>query len=560
MEDVPAGPPPASPSAARSGPPVSIRGLVVRAGGLVILDGAEADFPSGQLTLIAGASGAGKSILLRTLAGLLRPGTPGFQVRGSIRIGDRELLAGRSGRGPSPAGIVFQSFALFDELSSEENIRFGHDHRRSEGRADGSLADGASLPRQLMEELGIPHGPRVSVLSGGQKQRLAIARALAFDAELIAYDEPTSGLDPRTAERVVEMILTTGRVHGKTTIVVTHDWPHFEAVAAKTYLLEDGKLRDTPAGGLGRWKARPVPEADAAAPESVVVAESSGLFRPPPGQRSPAARAAAYLGWLIASGLAATGGAVEAALKSAAGLLPLWRSARWGLRYLAHYLRLVASPSAWLYFGAAGAIAGFVSTHFTFKFLPFRAYTEPLLTEELLHALGFALYRILVPVLITVLIAARCGAAVASDVGTRRYTLAIDAMQSMGARPSRYLLTNILYAFALGAPFLVALAFTTARMVSLLVFAYDYPQHGPFFWDSHFHRSLRVPGAPLYDGTGWLLAKVVLCGLGIGTVAYHRGMKPKHSGQDVSAGITSTIIWSTLFVLVVHFAFAFLEY
>jgi ABC-type multidrug transport system ATPase subunit/ABC-type transporter Mla maintaining outer membrane lipid asymmetry permease subunit MlaE len=559
MEAAPAGPPPTPRSAAPAGPPVSIRGLVVRAGGRVILDGADADFPSGQLTLIAGASGAGKSILLRTLAGLLRPGTPGFQVQGSIRIGDRELLAGRSGRGPSPAGIVFQSFALFDELSSEENIRFGHDHRRGEGRTDRSLADGASLPRQLMEELGIPHGPRVSVLSGGQKQRLAIARALAFDPELIAYDEPTSGLDPRTAERVVEMILTTGRVHGKTTIVVTHDWPHFEAVAARTYLLEDGKLRDTPAGGLGRWKAGSAAEVDPAL-ETAAVPESSGLFRPPPGQRSPVARAAAYLGWLMTSALAATGSAVEAALQAAAGLLPLWRSARWGLRYLVHYLWLVASPSAWLYFGAAGAIAGFVSTHFTFKFLPFRAYTEPLLTEELLHALGFALYRILVPVLITVLIAARCGAAAASDVGTRRYTLAIDAMNSMGARPSRYLLTNILYAFAIGAPFLVALAFTTARMVSLLVFSYDYPQHGPFFWDSHFHRSLRVPGAALYDGTGWLLAKVVLCGLGIGTVAYHRGMKPKHSGQDVSAGITSTIIWSTLFVLVVHFAFAFFEY
>ena len=139
---------------------------------------------------------------------LLGPGTPGFQVQGSIRIGDRELLAGRTGSGPSPAGIVFQSFALFDELSSEENIRFGHDHRRGEGREDRPLADVASVPRQLMEELGIPHGPRVSVLSGGQKQRLAIARALAFDPELIAYDEPTSGLDPRTAERVVEMILT----------------------------------------------------------------------------------------------------------------------------------------------------------------------------------------------------------------------------------------------------------------------------------------------------------------------------------------------------------------
>src|SRR5262245_37952338 len=161
MDSAPVGPPPASRSAAPTGPPVAIRALTVRAGGRAILDGAQADFPSGQLTLIAGSSGAGKSILLRTLAGLIRPGTPGFQVEGSIRIGDRELFHGRSGRGPSPAGIVFQSFALFDELSSEENIRFGHDHRRG---ARGGGPDGKGLPRRLMEELGIPHGPRVSVL------------------------------------------------------------------------------------------------------------------------------------------------------------------------------------------------------------------------------------------------------------------------------------------------------------------------------------------------------------------------------------------------------------
>ncbi len=559
MEVPPPSSPPANETAPATGPPVSIRDLTVRAGGRAILEGAEADFPPGRLTLIAGASGAGKSVLLRTLAGLIDPRSPGFQVTGSIRIGDRELLARRSGRSPSPAGIVFQSFALFDELSSEENIRFGHDHRRGGSDAGRAGPDGAGLPRRLMEELGIPHGPRVSVLSGGQKQRLAIARALAFDAELIAYDEPTSGLDPRTAARVVELILSTGRIHGKTTIVVTHDWRHFEAVAAKTYFLEDGRLREVPQGGLDRWLAgnRPAEE-----PAATAGAPPEAPLLPPPGRGPLRGIARAVRGAVgpIAAGLSATGGAVEATLKAAGSALPAWRSARWGLRYLLHYLRLVASPSAWLYFGASGVIAGFVSTYFTFKFLPFRAYTEPLLTEELLHALGFALYRIVVPVLITVLIAARCGAAAASDVGSRRYTLAIDAMESMGAWPSRYLLTNILYAFALGAPFLVALSFTAARLTSLVVFSYDYPQHGPFFWDSHFHRGLRVPDELLYVGTGWLLGKVVLCGLGVGTIAYHRGMRPMHSGEDVSAGITSTIIWSTLFVLVVHFAFAFVEF
>jgi ABC-type multidrug transport system ATPase subunit/ABC-type transporter Mla maintaining outer membrane lipid asymmetry permease subunit MlaE len=528
----------------------------VRAGGRAILQDVEADFLAGGTTLIVGPSGAGKSVLLRLLAGLITSRTTGFEVEGQVRIGERDLLADGvrpRAQGASPAGIVFQSFALFDELSAEENILFGRDHRRG-GNAD-PRGRGA-LARGLMAELGIPAGCRVALLSGGQKQRLAIARALAFDAELIAYDEPTSGLDPRNAVRVVELIRSTGEVHGKTTLVVTHNWSHFAPIAGRVYLLEGGGLRAVSREELAEWEGAPARTGGPAAicPEA-----------PEPGPRAPALARRLVEGLRAAPGalarfLAGTSRAAESVLRAALALLPLWRSPRWGLRYLLHYLTLVASPSAWVYFGAAGVISGFVSTYFTFKFLPFRAYTEPLLTEELLHGLGFGLYRIIVPVLITVLLAARCGAAVASDVGTRRYTLATDAMESMGARPERYLLTNVLYGFLLGTPFVIALSFVASRLTSLLVFTYNYPQYDPFFWDSHFHRNLRLPGELLYRGSGWLLLKVLLAGLGIGTIAYHQGMRPKHSAVDVNRGITSTIIWSTLFVLLVHFAFAFLEF
>jgi ABC-type multidrug transport system ATPase subunit/ABC-type transporter Mla maintaining outer membrane lipid asymmetry permease subunit MlaE len=528
----------------RQGPPVSIRGLTVRAGGRAILEGAEAEFPAGGLTLVVGPSGAGKSVLLRTLAGLARPGAPGIDVKGSIRIGGKELLD-RPGRGPSPAGIVFQSFALFDELSAEENILFGRDHRSGRGREGPPRRQVAG---DLLRELGIPRDVKVALLSGGQKQRLAIARALAFDPDLIAYDEPTSGLDPPTAARVAALIAETGRAHGKTTVVVTHDWAHFAGVASRTNILAGGRLREVPPDEIAaRFEeaSRPVEEPVGRRPARTL--------------RRAGGAALAVLG-LLASILAATGKAAEAALRSAVAAVPAWRSPRWGLRFFFHYLRLVASPSAWVYFGAAGVIAGFVSTYFTFKFLPFRAYTEPLLTEELLRGLGFALYRIIVPVLVTILVAARCGAAVASDVGTRRYALAIDAMESMGARPARYLLTGILYGFAIGTPFVIALAFAAARLTSLAAFVHGHPAHGPFFWSSHFHRDLWQPGSILYAGTWWLAAKVLLCGLGVGTIAYHQGMRPKHSAVDVNRGITSTIIWGTLFVLVVHFAFAFWEF
>ena len=172
----------------------------------------------------------------------------------------------------------------------------------------------------------------------------------------------------------------------------------------------------------------------------------------------------------------------------------MWKSPWWGFRFFLHYLRSVASPSAWLYIAIAGAIIGFVSTYFTFRFLPNANYTKPLLIEDLLRSMGFALYRILVPILVTILIAARCGAAVASDVGGKRYGRQMDALRTLGVEPRRYLLTGILYAFLLGTPWLLAIGYAASALTSLVVFTATHPDRGPWFWQLYFHRELIVPG------------------------------------------------------------------
>ena len=148
----------------------------------------------------------------------------------------------------------------------------------------------------------------------------------------------------------------------------------------------------------------------------------------------------------------------------------------------------------------------------------------------------------------------------ASDVGGKVYGQQLDALRSFGAEPKRYLLTGILYAFLLGTPLLVMISFLTARWTSLAVFTATHPQFGPFFWESHFHRTLSVPGQWLFAGTGWLLAKTLCCAAGMAAIAYDRGRRPKHSPTDVSHGITSQILWSTLYVLIIHFGFAFFEF
>ncbi len=247
-------------------------------------------------------------------------------------------------------------------------------------------------------------------------------------------------------------------------------------------------------------------------------------------------------------------------MASVAALLPVWRHPLWGLRFLLHYLRLVAGPSAWAYLAISGAIIGFVTTYFTFRFLPFAKYTEPLIIEDLLMSIGFALYRILVPVLATILIAARCGAAVASDIGNKSYSRQLDALRTIGVNPRFYLLTSILYSFLLGTPLLTWISYQVSAATSLAAFTATHAERGPDFWQAFFHRRLVLPDAMLFAGTGWLLAKLLLCGAGIGLIAYYRGAAPKHSGRNVSDGITSSILWSTLYVLIVHFVFAFVEF
>jgi ABC-type transporter Mla maintaining outer membrane lipid asymmetry permease subunit MlaE len=180
--------------------------------------------------------------------------------------------------------------------------------------------------------------------------------------------------------------------------------------------------------------------------------------------------------------------------------------------------------------------------------------------EDLLRSMGFALYRILVPILVTILIAARCGAAVASDIGGKQYGRQIDALRTLGVRPRRYLLTPVLYAFLIGTPWLMAIGYAVAAATSLVVFTATHPEQGPWFWQLHFHRELAVPDSLFYRGTAWLMAKTTLCAAGIALIAYNQGTRPKDSSRAVSRGVTSTILWSTLFVLLTHFVFAFLEF
>jgi ABC-type transporter Mla maintaining outer membrane lipid asymmetry ATPase subunit MlaF/ABC-type transporter Mla maintaining outer membrane lipid asymmetry permease subunit MlaE len=539
--------------------PMGISDLTVHAGGKRLLENAHAVFPAGQITVVVGGSGAGKSVLLRILAGLLPQNGDAIRWSGSIGRPDKQ--------GPAPTvGIVFQQFALFDELSATGNVQFAIDHRNRVSRkqrqastpsnagppqADAHVSESVEDDRewtatQWLDHLGVPARPPISALSGGQKQRLAIARTLAASPDVLLYDEPTSGLDAASGRLVAKLIQETQAEHHRTSVVVTHDYETLLPIADRVLLFDPAQrsLIEIPKSEWSQVPQRMVPSAALSGAESEESAD---------GFSNRAWRACNQF-------FEVTGAAVVATARLPIDLIPVVPRARWAARFTLHYLRLVAGVSAWIYLLLAGLIIGFTSTYFTFRFLPFRLYTQPLLIDELLASIGFALYRVLVPILATILVAARCGAAVSADVGVKQYGGQVDALRTLGVAPRAYLLLPITVAFLVGTPLLEWLSFSAARWISMVTFSWSYPEIGPYFWQQHFERRLVDPSSWLNRGWDWVLLKNLICGLGTAAISYHQGLAPKRSASDVSRSITSTVLWTTLFVLVVHFIVALFEF
>ena len=159
---------------------VRVENLTLRAGNRVLLSDASMAIQEGELAVLLGGSGTGKSLLLRLLAGILPEGD------GVVHEGTAEVTKGFP-------GLVFQEGALFEELSALENLRFAADHGK--GRDEKRL--GELLERfQLDASLRLPHA------SGGQRRRVAVARTLASDPPVLLFDEPTAGLDPDVSAEV----------------------------------------------------------------------------------------------------------------------------------------------------------------------------------------------------------------------------------------------------------------------------------------------------------------------------------------------------------------------
>jgi phospholipid/cholesterol/gamma-HCH transport system ATP-binding protein len=218
-------------------PVIRVRGLRTGYGEQLIHDGLDLDVLPGEILGIVGASGTGKSVLLRAIVGLLRP------LAGTIEVfGERLAALGEEARRAIEArwGVLFQNGALFSALTVAENVML-------------PLKEHTDLPPELIAEIasykicmaGLPPDACTKYpaeLSGGMRKRAGLARALALDPEILLLDEPTAGLDPIGAAAFDELIRDLQRTLSLTVVIVTHDLDTLHAVCDRIAVLIDKRV------------------------------------------------------------------------------------------------------------------------------------------------------------------------------------------------------------------------------------------------------------------------------------------------------------------------------
>jgi phospholipid/cholesterol/gamma-HCH transport system ATP-binding protein len=215
---------------------ISIRGLWKQLGDQEVLKGFDLEVPTGQTLVILGRSGGGKSVLLKHIIGLLKPDQGDVLVEGESIIGLTERQLSRVRK---KIAVLFQSAALFDSMTVEENIAFPlrEAGEKDEARIDEKVAGALEMVDLAGEQKKMPEK-----LSGGMRKRVGLARAIVTEPRCILYDEPTTGLDPIVADSINRLIRRLQKRLGITSIVVTHDMKSAFHVADQVAYLYDGRV------------------------------------------------------------------------------------------------------------------------------------------------------------------------------------------------------------------------------------------------------------------------------------------------------------------------------
>jgi phospholipid/cholesterol/gamma-HCH transport system ATP-binding protein len=226
--------------AAMGGIMMGLRGVKKAFGKKIVLNGVDIDIRRGESVVIIGGSGTGKSVLLKSILGLVEADS------GSIKIDGKETirLRGKAREAQMKRfGMLFQGGALFDSLPVWQNVAFGLIQGRRVEKI--TMTDARDIAMAKLAAVGLK--PEVgdmfpAELSGGMQKRVGLARAIATEPEIIFFDEPTTGLDPIMADIINDLIVDCVKQLGATTLTITHDMASARKIAHRIAMLHEGRL------------------------------------------------------------------------------------------------------------------------------------------------------------------------------------------------------------------------------------------------------------------------------------------------------------------------------
>jgi phospholipid/cholesterol/gamma-HCH transport system ATP-binding protein len=215
---------------------IRVQGLHKRFGSQAVLRGLDLDIATGEIMVVIGRSGGGKSVLLKHLIGLVRPDAGTVAVDGTeitrLRGSDLDRVRERY-------GVVFQGGALFDSMSVAENVAFPLREKTRLGHAEIS-----GRVEEKLEQVGLTGmgHKNPAEISGGMRKRVAIARALVTEPEIVFFDEPTTGLDPILVNTIHHLIMDLHRKFRFTAVMVSHEIPEIFEIADRVAMLHEGVI------------------------------------------------------------------------------------------------------------------------------------------------------------------------------------------------------------------------------------------------------------------------------------------------------------------------------
>jgi phospholipid/cholesterol/gamma-HCH transport system ATP-binding protein len=216
---------------------IELIGVKKRFGPKVVLDGIDLTIEKGSSLVVIGGSGTGKSVMIKSVLGILTPD------EGTVLVDGQDVTHLRgAARDPvmKKFGMLFQGAALFDSLPVWENVAFGLIQGRGMQRAAAKKIAIEKLAKVGLSEDVAYLSP--SELSGGMQKRVGLARAIAADPEIIFFDEPTTGLDPIMADVINELIVSTVKDVGATTLSITHDMASARKISDHIAMIYQGRI------------------------------------------------------------------------------------------------------------------------------------------------------------------------------------------------------------------------------------------------------------------------------------------------------------------------------